>query len=466
MIMSNSRIAVYCLCLAVLTWFAPECAFGDSLRLAIQKTGTVAWELDVMRAHGLDQQGGFTVKTLELASPEAGKIALRGGAADVIIADWLWVSRERGLGAKLVFYPYSSALGAVMVPENSSIGSLGDLKDKRLAVAGGPIDKSWLLLQAAAKQKGIDLKAQAKVIYGAPALLAGKMQQADADAMLNYWNFCARLEAKGFRRVVGINELLPTFGVSGNLSMLGYVFNESWAAAHRETVARFLEASRKAKQILLTSDAEWRRIAPLTGATDAATLKVYRVFFAFTLAMVAGTAIGLMMGRVKLADRLGDPWLIVLLNLPALVIIVLAFIWGGLTEIAAVLAVAINKLPNTFVTVREGARALDPGLDEMAQVFALPRLKALRHVILPQLAPYIAAAGRTGLSLVWKIVLIVELLGRPNGVGFEIGIAFQLFDVTLILAYALTFVVVILAIETLLVQPIERRASRWRIRAS
>jgi NitT/TauT family transport system permease protein len=191
-----------------------------------------------------------------------------------------------------------------------------------------------------------------------------------------------------------------------------------------------------------------------------------RVFFAFTLAMVVGTAIGLMMGRFKLADRLGDPWLIVLLNLPALVIIVLAFIWGGLTEIAAVLAVAINKLPNAVVTVREGARALDPGLDEMAQVFALPRWKALRHVVLPQLAPYIAAAARSGLSLVWKIVLIVELLGRPNGVGFEIGIAFQLFDVTRILAYALTFVVVILAIETLLVQPIERRASRWRTRAS
>jgi NitT/TauT family transport system permease protein len=195
-------------------------------------------------------------------------------------------------------------------------------------------------------------------------------------------------------------------------------------------------------------------------------ITLLRVFFAFTLAMVAGTAIGLYMGRVKLADRLGDPWLIVLLNLPALVIIVLAFIWGGLTEIAAVLAVAINKLPNTVVTVREGARALDPGLDEMAQAFALPRWKALRHIVLPQLAPYIAAAARSGLSLVWKIVLIVELLGRPNGVGFEIGIAFQLFDVTLILAYALTFVVVILAIETLLVQPIERRASRWRIRAA
>jgi NitT/TauT family transport system permease protein len=191
-----------------------------------------------------------------------------------------------------------------------------------------------------------------------------------------------------------------------------------------------------------------------------------RVFAAFTLAMTLGTALGLLMGRVKLADRIGDPWLIVLLNLPALVIIVLAFIWGGLTEIAGILAVAVNKLPNTVVTVREGARALDPSLDEMAQVFGLPRWKALRHVVLPQLGPYIAAAARSGLSLVWKIVLIVELLGRPNGVGFEIGIAFQLFDVTLILAYALTFVVVILAIETILVQPIERRASRWRIKAA
>jgi NitT/TauT family transport system permease protein len=156
----------------------------------------------------------------------------------------------------------------------------------------------------------------------------------------------------------------------------------------------------------------------------------------------------------------------VLLNLPALVIIVLAFIWGGLTEIAGVLAVAINKLPNTVVTVREGARVLDPGLDEMARAFALPRRKVLWHVVFPQLAPYLAAAARSGLSLVWKIVLIVELLGRPNGIGFQIGVAFQLFDVTLILAYALAFVVVILVIETAVVQPIERRVSRWRIRAT
>ena len=189
-----------------------------------------------------------------------------------------------------------------------------------------------------------------------------------------------------------------------------------------------------------------------------------RVLLAFALAMTFGTALGILMGRSATADRLGDPWLIILLNLPALVVVVLAYIWGGLTETAAIAAVAVNKLPTAIVTVREGARALDPALDEMARVFAMPRWRTFRHVVLPQLLPYLAAAARSGLSLVWKIVLVVELLGRPNGVGFEIGIAFQLFDVTRILAYALSFTAVVLAIETFLVQPLERRASRWRLR--
>jgi NitT/TauT family transport system permease protein len=191
-----------------------------------------------------------------------------------------------------------------------------------------------------------------------------------------------------------------------------------------------------------------------------------RVVLAFTLAMTLGAAIGYLMGRVRLADRLGDPWLILLLNLPALVVIVLAYIWAGLTEVAAIAAIAINKLPTAVVTLREGTRALDRSLDEMATVFAIPRWRAFRHVILPQLVPYIAAAARSGLSLVWKIVLVAELLGRPNGVGFEIGVAFQLFDIPLLLAYSLTFAAVVLVIETVLVQPFEMRLSRWRPRAA
>lgn len=191
-----------------------------------------------------------------------------------------------------------------------------------------------------------------------------------------------------------------------------------------------------------------------------------RVALSFVLAMTLGTAIGYWMGRVKLADRLGDPWLILLLNLPALVVIVLAYIWAGLTEAAAIAAIAINKLPTAVVTLREGTRALDPALDEMAAVFAFPRGRAFRHVVLPQLAPYIAAAARSGLALIWKIVLVAEYLGRPNGVGFEIGVAFQLFDIPLLLAYSLSFAVVVFMIETVLVRPFEARISRWRLRAA
>jgi len=189
-----------------------------------------------------------------------------------------------------------------------------------------------------------------------------------------------------------------------------------------------------------------------------------RVAAAFALAMVLGAALGVAMGRNKSVDRLCDPLVTVLLNLPALVLIVLAYIWLGLTEVAAIAAVTLNKLPNTAVTLREGARALDKSLDEMARVFDMPLGRKVRHVVAPQLAPYFAAAMRSGLSLVWKIVLVAELLGRSSGVGFEIGVAFQLFDVTRLLAYALPFVGLMLIVEAFVVQPVERRVSRWRPR--
>jgi NitT/TauT family transport system substrate-binding protein len=249
---------------------------ADTVRLAVQKTGTVAWELDVMRAHGLDVRGNLKIEAIELASPEAGKIALRGGSADVIVSDWLWVSRERSLGAKLVFYPYSTALGAVMVPAASAMRQPADLKGRKLAVAGGAIDKSWLLLQAAMRRDGIDLTRDATIVYGAPALLAAKTLDGEMDATLNYWNFCAALEAKGFRRLVAVEDVLARLGAGGRAAMVGYVFDEAWAAAHRDVVARFLTATRSAKEILATSDAEWDRIAPLVGVSDAAALRIYR----------------------------------------------------------------------------------------------------------------------------------------------------------------------------------------------
>lgn len=187
-----------------------------------------------------------------------------------------------------------------------------------------------------------------------------------------------------------------------------------------------------------------------------------RVAAAFVISMFVGSAIGILVGRNATADRVLDPWIIVLVNLPALVVIVLCYIWIGLTEAAAVTAVALNKIPNVVITMREGARALDPKLAEMGTVFRFSRMRMIRHVVLPQLQPYFAAAGRSGLALVWKIVLVVELLGRSNGVGFEISMYFQLFDVAAILGYALAFVVVMLVIEFTVVQPLERYLTRWR----
>jgi len=270
------RLLLAAILAAVLAAMPDPARAGDIIRIAAQKTGTFAWELAVIRAHGLDKQADLTLQVNDLASPESGKIALRSGSADVIVSDWLWVSRERDLGAKLTFYPYSSTLGAVMVANASPIRTLADLKGRKLGVAGGPIDKNWLLMRVVMKQDGIDLTADATIAYGAPPLLAAKTLSGELDATLNYWNFSAALEAKGFRRLAGVEDFLPKLGAKGRTAMIGYVFDETWADANREAIRRFVAITREAKQILATSNSEWETIAPLTGATDAATLTAYR----------------------------------------------------------------------------------------------------------------------------------------------------------------------------------------------
>ena len=255
---------------------AESAAAKDRIRLAVQRTGTLAWELDVIKNHGLDRELGLYIETTELASTEAGKIALKGGSADVMLSDWLWVARERALGDALMFYPSSSTLGAVMVPGSSPIKTIADLKGRKLAVAGGPLDKSWLLLQALARRSGIDLKKQATIVYGAPPLLSEKAVQGETDATLTFWNFCAELEGRGQRRAIPMEQVMQGLGARGPIALVGYTFDGGWAARNRATLDRFLDAARRAKDILAASEAEWQRLARRIGTADPGTLAIYR----------------------------------------------------------------------------------------------------------------------------------------------------------------------------------------------
>jgi ABC-type nitrate/sulfonate/bicarbonate transport system permease component len=187
-----------------------------------------------------------------------------------------------------------------------------------------------------------------------------------------------------------------------------------------------------------------------------------RVAAAFVVAMTVGTVIGFMMGRSRKLNLLLDGPLVLALNIPALVIIILCYLWLGLTEVAVIVAVAFNKIPVVVVTTREGTRAVDSRLLAVAQVYRVPRTVALYRVILPQLYPYLIASARNGLALIWKIVLVAELLGRSNGVGFELSVFFQFFDITSILAYTLAFAAVVMAIEAGVMRPLEKRLLRWR----
>ena len=261
------------LCLFVGT--APALA-TETLRIGLQTTGTFAWQLDVIRRHGLAGRAGLDLKISEFASTDAGKLAINSGAVDIAVVDWLWVARARALGAKLLFYPYSSAAGAIMVKNDSPLHTLEDLKGHVLGVAGGPLDKSWLIVQAAALRSGIDLKHTATLQYGAPPLIAQKLLQGEADASLNFWNFCASLETKGYRRIFEVRDAEAALGLKEPVAVIGYVFSESFAAAHKSAIDRFLAVAREANNIMLRSDDEWDALRPLMNAEDDRTFKAYR----------------------------------------------------------------------------------------------------------------------------------------------------------------------------------------------
>jgi NitT/TauT family transport system substrate-binding protein len=251
---------------------AAHAADLGAINIGVLKFGTVNWELDVIQQHGLDAEEGFTLEVTGFAGNEAADVALMGEAVDGIVEDWLWVSRQRASGVPVTFIPYSSSVGALMVPSDGSIATLADLEGKRLGVAGGPLDKSWLLIQALAKEQGVDLADTAELVYGAPPLLAEKFKSGELDAVIDYWHYAARLEAEGHTRLIDVTQAQEALGVPADTPQLGYVFREDWADDHAPLVQAFARASRAAKAIMDESDEEWQRLRPLTKAEDDATL--------------------------------------------------------------------------------------------------------------------------------------------------------------------------------------------------
>lgn len=252
-----------------------------TVRVGVLKFGTVSWELDTIRHHGLDTREGFALEVQPFGGGDGADVALMGDAVDLIVEDWLWVSRQRSDGAMLSFVPYSASIGALMVGADSGIAGLADLAGKRIGVAGGPLDKSWLLVQAhVRKATGIDLATDAEPVFGAPPLLAEKFKSGELPATLNYWNYAARLEAEGARRLLDVATAQEALGVPADTPQLGYVFKEAWADGHADLVQAFVRASRAAKAIMAEDDGEWRRLRTVTradsDAVEAAYMRRYR----------------------------------------------------------------------------------------------------------------------------------------------------------------------------------------------
>ncbi|MBP0616624.1 ABC transporter substrate-binding protein [Jiella mangrovi] len=261
------------------------------IRVGVLKFGTVNWELDAMKRAGLDEKAGVDVEIVPFAGENASAVALQAGSVDMIVSDWLWVSRMRAEGADFTFVPYSTSVGSLMIQGDSEVEDLGDLKGKTIGVAGGPLDKNWLLIQALAKKdNGLDLSAENYIVYGAPPLLAEKARQGELDAVLNFWHYAARLEAEGFRTLVSGSDAAMKLGTSGPVASIGWVFGDAFARNNEAAIAGFLAADKATKDVLASSDEAWEALKPLMKAGDEKTFVKLRDRYREGIPARSGTA--------------------------------------------------------------------------------------------------------------------------------------------------------------------------------
>ena len=239
------------------------------LRAATLQIGTVNWELETIEDRGLDSENGFDLVIQEYADNGATRVALAGGEADMVVADWLWVATQRAAGRDYVFIPYSTAVGGVMVPGDSAAETLQDLAGGQIGIAGGPVDKSWLILRAYAQQEyDMDLAAETEQVYGAPPLIMKTAMQGETQGAINYWHFMAKMKAAGMRELISVATAAEALGLDPNTPLLGYVVTGDFARENPEVVEGLARASRAAKDLLATDDAVWEDLRPQMNAAD------------------------------------------------------------------------------------------------------------------------------------------------------------------------------------------------------
>ena len=270
--MRNSILIALVTAACLLATVAGQVRAAAKVRVGVLAFGTVNWEIDTVIHHRLDRAQGVELVVVQLAGKNAGAVALQGGSVDAIVTDWIWVSRQRSNGADYTFVPHSVSAGGLMVRPDARIASLADLRGHKLGIAGGPVDKSWLMLRAyAKKQTGTDLRDQVEPTFAAPPLLNKVMLDGELPAVLNFWHYTARLKAAGMIELISVAELVDALGIERQPPLIGWVFSERWAAANRTAATGFLRALLAAREILASSDREWDRLRPLMKAENDAT---------------------------------------------------------------------------------------------------------------------------------------------------------------------------------------------------
>ena len=265
MFISLRKLTVYLCLLFSANGFADNL---PQLQVAVLQSGTVNWELQHLKNQGYDNQFGFDLEIQKVASLSAARLALTSDSTDMIVSDWLWAGKRNADGDQLRFIPFSSQIGSVIVSPDQNLEGFSSLKGKNIGVAGGPLNKGWVLLQTAAREEGLDLQKEAKVQFGAPPLLSQALKRGQVDVLVTFWHYGARLESEGYKRWISLEQIMSGMGMNSQVPMLGYIFKAEVLEKDSELISAFSKALSKTKADLTENDAFWGDLKPLMKAEN------------------------------------------------------------------------------------------------------------------------------------------------------------------------------------------------------